>query len=112
MSSTNMKRPDSAPVGARLLALLRAVWLPVAVFALGLIVSLAIARQQTQDLDAAAQARFDREIERTRSAISTRMAGYEDLLLSARGLYATGGTVTASEWRTFVGSLPIEQRYP
>ena len=84
MSSTNKQRLDSASVGARLQALLRAVWLPVAVFVLGIVVSLAIARQQTQDLDAAARARFDREIERTRSAISTRMAGYEDLLLSAR----------------------------
>src|SRR5262245_39345827 len=106
MSSTSTKRLGSASVGARLLALLRAVC------ALGIVVSLAIARQQTQDLDAAARARFDREIERTRSAISSRMAAYEDLLLSARGLYATGGTVTASAWRSFVGSQPIEQRYP
>ncbi len=90
--------------------LLRAT--PLGVLLLGLLVTVFVYQQQEQSTRATARARFDREIERTRAAIQSRMGAYEDLLHNAHGLFAANESVTRDQWRGFVSALPLADRYP
>ena len=85
---------------------------PAVLFALGLLATWLVYQQLEQNQQAAARARFDREIERTTAAIAARMSAYEDLLHSANALFASDESVSREQWRTFVGALPLSTTIP
>lgn len=59
-----------------------------------------------------ARAIFEREIFEAREGISRRIQAYVDILLGARGLFASQETVTRADWKRYVASLDIQRRYP
>jgi PAS domain S-box-containing protein len=59
-----------------------------------------------------AQRRFDEEASRITAALSERMMIYQDVLHGAVGLYAASYSVERSEWRAYLESVSIEQRFP
>lgn len=55
---------------------------------------------------------FEHRAEEVVSAIENRLAVYEQILRSAVALFAAGGAVERSQWRTFVHHLELDKRYP
>lgn len=59
-----------------------------------------------------AETRFAFRTEGIRAAIEERMMTYEQVLRSGIGLFKSSEEVTRSEWKDFVKTLQIENRYP
>lgn len=55
---------------------------------------------------------FDEEAERIKAALVERMQIYEDVLHGAVGLFAASVTVERAEWRAYLQSVSIEERFP
>lgn len=60
----------------------------------------------------AAQQRFNLRTEQVERAIRSRMLSYETLLSGGAGLFGAVKEVDRRQWRTYVDSLAIDQRYP
>ncbi len=86
--------------------------LPWFLLVLALGITILLWRQQKQTLETQTQARFEREVERTLSAVVNRVRFYEEVLRGARGLFIASEFVTHDEWRQYVDSLVGEQNYP
>ncbi|MBI5178991.1 MAG: CHASE domain-containing protein [Nitrospinae bacterium] len=59
-----------------------------------------------------AKLRLESRVEQVRTAISSRMQGYEQVLLGGAGLFAASDSVKRNEWRDYVESLKISGHYP
>ncbi len=59
-----------------------------------------------------ARKRFDEEAERIEGALTERMRIYEDVLHGAAGLFAASISVERGEWRAYLRSVSIEERFP
>ncbi len=55
---------------------------------------------------------FDFRVQETESAILKRMQDYEQVLRSAAGLFAASQKVDRAEWKAYIASLDIQERYP
>jgi len=55
---------------------------------------------------------FNEEVERIRGALSERMQIYEDVLHGAAGLFAASSSVERGEWRAYLQSVSVEERFP
>src|SRR5262245_8666238 len=60
----------------------------------------------------AAQAAFDANSRRLVGELEQTLAGYKQVLNAGRGLLNTRLTVTRQDWRTFIASLQLRERYP
>jgi len=58
------------------------------------------------------RARFDRLVADAESDIHRRMGSYEDVLNSAVSFLAASSDVTSGEWKSYVDSLRLPERYP
>ncbi len=58
------------------------------------------------------EVRFDNIISESKQAIEQRMTTYTDALRGGVSLFASSQDVTREEWRQFVDSLELVQRYP
>jgi PAS domain S-box-containing protein len=59
-----------------------------------------------------ARKRFDEEAERIEGALTDRMQIYEDVLHGAVGLFAASLSVERAEWRAYLQTVSIEERFP
>lgn len=55
---------------------------------------------------------FDLRTDRASESIRTRLLTYELALRGAAGLFGATGTVSRSQWRTYVDTLKIDQSFP
>ena len=55
---------------------------------------------------------FDFRVQETENAILKRMNDYKQVLRGAAGLFAASQKVDRDEWKAYIGSLNIEERYP
>lgn len=62
--------------------------------------------------DREAQARFEQSVAITRSALRSEMRRYEDVLVTASGLYSGGRDVTYRNFHRFVDTLALDLNYP
>ncbi len=83
----------------------------VAVFLACLLVTLFGYRHTLNQQQARDRARMQRFAERLRLELNARCREWEDLLLAARGLEATGTPVRAREWEAFTGQFDFS-RHP
>lgn len=59
-----------------------------------------------------ARKRFEEGVGQINGALTERMQIYQDVLHGAVGLYAASVTVDRGEWRAYMQSVSIEQRFP
>ena len=62
--------------------------------------------------DLTARKRFDEEASRIQMVLSERMSIYQDVLHGALGLYAASHSVERSEWKAYVQTASVNQRFP
>jgi PAS domain S-box-containing protein len=88
--------------------------IPWLLLTLSLVASIFVWWQQQQIIDTESQAQLEKAIQRTQSFINARLNNYEDALRGAQGLFAADieGDVSRQEWKRYVNSLSIEQRFP
>lgn len=55
---------------------------------------------------------FDFRVQETESAIFKRMQDYEQVLRGGAGLFAASQKVDRAEWKAYIASLDIQERYP
>ena len=68
-----------------------------------------IARQHD---DLTARKHFDEEVSRIQTVLSERMSIYQDVLHGELGLYAASYSVERSEWKAYVETASVNQRFP
>lgn len=66
----------------------------------------------SHETEYAAQQTFERLTSRTTYRIKTRLQTYFEALHAGQGLFSVDPTTSQLEWRTFVGSLNLQKRYP
>ncbi|MBT3290737.1 MAG: response regulator, partial [Victivallales bacterium] len=59
-----------------------------------------------------AQQHFDFRVRTIETAVRERLLDYEHMLRGGVALFASSNEVTREEWKTYVGSVQIEQHYP
>jgi len=59
-----------------------------------------------------ARKRFDEEVSRIQTALAERMNIYQDVLHGGAGLFAASYSVERSEWKAYVNSVSVNQRFP
>ncbi len=87
-------------------------WAGFAVLALGVILSAAAALWTASQVERDVRFRFDSTVADARDAIDSRIRAYSDVLLGVRGLFIASSDVGRGEFREFVDSLELKQRYP
>lgn len=60
----------------------------------------------------AAQKRFDEEARLIQTALTERMAVYQDVLHGALGLFAASYSVERAEWKAYVDTVSVNRRFP
>ncbi|MEZ5669494.1 MAG: CHASE domain-containing protein [Alphaproteobacteria bacterium] len=83
-----------------------------AVLALGILLTAFAYFSVEADSEAAAQARFDFRQHEIVQAVERRMAAYTQTLFGALGLLRASDDVARDEWRIYVDSLDLDNRYP
>ncbi len=86
--------------------------IPLLLLLVSLAASIFAWKQQENILETANHTRFEREVERTITAISYRMEIYQNVLRGAQGLFNGSLDVNREEWRQYTAALEVEQRYP
>ena len=90
---------------------LRHAALAYAVLFVALVLTLLASYYVRQNVAASARVRFDDTVQTSREAIGRRLERYVNVMFGARGLFSASSTVTGEEWRGFVDSLDLEERY-
>ena len=65
-----------------------------------------------ETVQARERARFEFEAERVHAAITERMTAYEQVLRGGVGLFRASDYVSRSDWRDYVDTLRLNERYP
>lgn len=86
--------------------------LALGLLAIGLLAGFAAAAYVRSNLVAAERQILDENADRIADAIDKRMSAYEAVLLSTRSLFAASEEVSRTEFRHFVASLELAERYP
>jgi PAS domain S-box-containing protein len=87
-------------------------WPAWLVLALSLLLTAAAWRWTGEQARQAQEVEFEARASAIREALSSRIAGYEQVLRGAASLFAASDGVTPVEWRTYHRSLLLEKAYP
>ncbi len=88
-------------------------WLPgLGVAVAGLLLSLGLALQQADAIDAVARARFTQETRLFADALTQRIATHTEIVHGLRGLFSANPQLTRAEFDRVASELDISQRYP
>jgi PAS domain S-box-containing protein len=85
---------------------------PVTVFMAGIVLALALGRLACHFVARTERERFEARFRDVVSAIENGVKDERDLLRSGAGLFAASGEVTRSEWRAFVQTVRLAERFP
>jgi len=86
--------------------------LPWVLLATGVLVSLVLYMVIRDNVESAAEERFDNRVTETRQVVERRILSYAEVLYGARALFATGGSVSRAEFHRFVEALNLKSRFP
>ncbi|HUW25799.1 MAG TPA: CHASE domain-containing protein [Gallionella sp.] len=87
-------------------------FLPLLVFAIGLLVTQQLWQYARQDVMQELRASFDLLAREAAVRVEQRMATYEQVLRGANGLFAASASVERDEFRDYVNTLHLEKNYP
>jgi two-component sensor histidine kinase len=87
----------------------RAGWI---VLSLSIVVTVSAWYVSARSVDATVRAQFAARAGQIELAIRDRMSQYESILRSGVGLFRASEGVSRDEWRSFVGELALDARYP
>jgi diguanylate cyclase (GGDEF)-like protein/PAS domain S-box-containing protein len=91
---------------------LRAGRIPWVVLALSIAVSGWAWYAVSHSVSERARARFNDMAHQAHSTILNRMGNYEQILIGGRGLFTASRSVKRDDWRAYVHSLDLDQRFP
>ena len=77
-----------------------------------LLIGLLVLRQMYVTEQRTVEARFELLAANVTEAIDRRLANHEQVLLGGLGLFNASGEVTRTEWRHYLDSLKLAERYP
>jgi len=96
----------------RLAVIYRHASISLAALAIGIALSAAAAYLVAGQLEREARLKFEADVGDAQDAIASRVRAYTDLLLGIRGLFIAENAVGRDEFRRYVESLDLNQRYP
>ena len=82
------------------------------VLASGLVLSVAGAFLAAKQVEHEARLKFEGAVSDSPDAIEARIRAYSDILRGIRGMYIAADSVSRSEFRSYIKSLDLNQRYP
>ena len=82
------------------------------VLALGMALSIAAAVLVSRQAEREARLEFDSAVSDAQAAVDTRINDYADILRGTRGLFSARNAVSRDEFRRYIDSLDLRQRYP
>ena len=86
--------------------------LPWLVLAIGIPTSILLFSQWQDAVEDLAQLRFERNASDVKHVIEARVRSYSDVLYGLQALFATQDYISRAQFRQFVESLDLKQRYP
>src|SRR4051812_32811769 len=102
--------PHRARSGGRPARLAR--WIPLLILLVGAAASGILALQWANSIGAGDRREFDGAVRESTAAVGSEFARTEDALRGIRGLFASSNRVTAAEFRAYVATLNMRERYP
>jgi signal transduction histidine kinase len=90
---------------------LRHAVLAYAVLLVALVLTLLAFYYVRENVEASARVRFEDTVQTSQEAIGRRLARYINVMFGVRGLFSASSEVTEEEWRGFVNSLDLQERY-
>jgi PAS domain S-box-containing protein len=111
--ATTAAAPPPPPAASfsrrRLLVAHPTAWVVLALSLAGSAAGWVIARNHAE---LTALKRFDEDANHITARLSERLLVYQDVLHGAAGLYAASVTVERAEWKSYIGKVSIEKRFP
>ncbi len=92
-------------------AALRQTPLAFGVLVLGLILTGFAWYYTTQSVEREVQIKFERQVDNAKNLLTNRFQVYSDTLRASRGLFVATENVSRSEWKAFVESLSLQERF-
>src|SRR5262245_20498361 len=86
--------------------------LPWAMLCVGVAVSVALWFVLRENIENAAEERFEHQVTEAKQVIERRILSYAEVLFGARALFATRDHVTRAEFHQFVESQKLKSRFP
>jgi PAS domain S-box-containing protein len=86
--------------------------LPWAMLAVGVLFSLLLWRLLRDNIESAAEERFEHQVTEAKQIIERRILSYVEVLFGARALFAAHNQVTRLQFHDFVHSLDLKTRFP
>jgi PAS domain S-box-containing protein len=86
--------------------------LPWAMLILGVIVSALLWLMLRENVENAAEERFEHQVTEAKQVIERRILSYAEVLFGARALFATRDHITRAQFHQFVESLKLKSRFP
>jgi diguanylate cyclase (GGDEF)-like protein/PAS domain S-box-containing protein len=83
-----------------------------AVLAIGIVLSAAAAYWTASLVQREVRLKYESAVDGAREAVDSRIRAYSDVLLGVRGLFTASDAVTRGEFRDYIDSLALSQRYP
>jgi signal transduction histidine kinase len=90
----------------------RGIVLPWVVLAIGIPVSVLLFGHLQDAVEDLARLRFERNASDVKHVIEARVRSYSDVLYGLQALFATQESISRAQFRQFVDSLDLKQRYP
>ena len=91
----------------------RRVWLPaIGIFLLGALLTALLWSDSSRQTTHKAGAEFDAKVQRVLDRIATRVTAHEQVLRGVVGLFNGSSEVRREDFRNYVSSLRLEERYP
>lgn len=91
-------------------ALTRPLLLTLAVWLVGMALSLFAWKRNSDAETAVVRSRYERRADEVVRGLGARMQAYEEVLRGASGLFATGVPINRAQWAAFVGHYKVETR--
>src|SRR2546428_3247565 len=85
---------------------------PWIVLAVGILASFSVFFIIRDSVEHVARLRFEREVDSANRVIENRIRFYNDILYGLRAVFATQGPISRHQFRDFVMSLDLKNRYP
>ena len=96
----------------RLAVIYRQVSTSLSVLAIGVALSAAVAYLVAGQVAREARLKFEADVGDAQEAIASRVGAYSDLLVGIRGLFVAETSVGRNEFKRYIESLDLDQRYP
>lgn len=90
---------------------LRPSSLAFGVLVLGLILTGFAWYNTSRSVEREVQVKFDRQVDNAKNLLNNRFQVYSDTLRASRGLFAANENVSRTEWKAFVESLNLQERF-